>query len=173
MSAAPVVEVSGLVKRYGGVPAVDEVTFTVAAGEVYGLLGENGAGKTTAVEILEGFRTRTSGSVSVLGRDPGDRDRSLRDRIGIVLQSSGIERVLTVGEVLRCTAPAIDDRGRSRRVSPWSASRAPSASAVTASLVASAAASISPLASSAIRTCCSSTSRPRGSIRLPGVGRGS
>ncbi len=100
MSAAPVVEVSGLVKRYGGVPAVDEVTFTVAAGEVYGLLGENGAGKTTAVEILEGFRTRTSGSVSVLGRDPGDRDRSLRDRIGIVLQSSGIERVLTVGEVL-------------------------------------------------------------------------
>ena len=100
MTAAPVVEVADLVKTYGDMPAVDGVSFTVQAGEVYGLLGENGAGKTTTVEILEGFRTRTSGSVSVLGGDPGVADRALRDRIGIVLQSTGVERVLTVGEVL-------------------------------------------------------------------------
>ncbi len=100
MSEAPVVAVDGLVKHYGDTPAVDGISFAVARGEVYGLLGENGAGKTTTVEILEGFRRKTSGSVAVLGCDPGDADRSFRDRIGIVLQSSGIERVLTVGEVL-------------------------------------------------------------------------
>jgi ABC-2 type transport system ATP-binding protein len=94
------IAVVDLVKRYGTTPAVDGISFAVQPGEVYGLLGENGAGKTTTVEILEGFRRPTSGSVSVLGCDPGDADRSFRDRIGIVLQTSGIERVLTVREVL-------------------------------------------------------------------------
>ncbi len=100
MNVAPVVAVDGLVKRYGDKPAVDGLSFTVAKGEVYGLLGENGAGKTTTVEILEGYRRRTTGSVTVLGCDPDHADRSFHDRIGIVLQSSGVERVLTVGEVL-------------------------------------------------------------------------
>ena len=100
MTDSPVVAVECLVKRYGDTTAVDDISFTVSKGEVYGLLGENGAGKTTTVEILEGFRRRSSGSVTVLGCDPGDADRSFRDRIGVVLQSSGIERVLTVGEVL-------------------------------------------------------------------------
>jgi ABC-2 type transport system ATP-binding protein len=97
---APVIAVEGLVKQYGEAPAVDGVSFVVQPGEVYGLLGENGAGKTTTVEILEGYRRRTAGAVSVLGCDPTHADRSFRDRIGIVLQSSGVERVLTVGEVL-------------------------------------------------------------------------
>jgi ABC-2 type transport system ATP-binding protein len=100
MNGSAAVVVDGLVKQYRDTNAVDGISFTVARGEVYGLLGENGAGKTTTVEILEGFRTRTAGSVSVLGRDPRDADRAFRDRIGIVLQSSGIERVLSVGEVL-------------------------------------------------------------------------
>jgi ABC-2 type transport system ATP-binding protein len=94
------IAVVDLVKRYGAMPAVDGISFAVEQGEVYGLLGENGAGKTTTVEILEGFRRPTSGTVSVLGCEPGVADRSFRDRIGIVLQSSGIERVLTVREVL-------------------------------------------------------------------------
>jgi ABC-2 type transport system ATP-binding protein len=94
------IAVVDLVKRYEATPAVDGISFTVQPGEVYGLLGENGAGKTTTVEILEGFRKPSSGTVSVLGYDPSEPDRSFRDRIGIVLQSSGIERVLTVREVL-------------------------------------------------------------------------
>ena len=69
-------------------------------GEVFGLLGPNGAGKTTTVEILEGFRERTDGRVAVLGMDPGPRPLALRERIGIVLQSSGLYRHLTVHEAV-------------------------------------------------------------------------
>jgi ABC-2 type transport system ATP-binding protein len=72
----------------------------VARGEVYGLLGPNGAGKTTCVEILEGYRTRSGGSVSVLGRDPGERSVSLRERVGIVLQSCGTYPHLSVRETV-------------------------------------------------------------------------
>jgi ABC-2 type transport system ATP-binding protein len=95
-----VVDVHELHKRYGDVHAVDGLSFTIAAGEVYALLGENGAGKSTAVEILEGHRTATSGSVSVLGVDPSSAGRDFRDRIGIVLQSSGVEVEFTVREVI-------------------------------------------------------------------------
>lgn len=94
------VEVHGLVKDYGDHRAVDSVSFTIAAGEVYGLLGHNGAGKSTTVEILEGHRHRTAGDVQVLGMDPANAGREFRDRIGIVLQSSAVERELTVSESL-------------------------------------------------------------------------
>jgi ABC-2 type transport system ATP-binding protein len=94
------VEVHGLVKDYGDHRAVEAVSFTIAAGEVYGLLGHNGAGKSTTVEILEGHRHRTAGEVRVLGMDPAHAGREFRDRIGIVLQSSAVERELTVRESL-------------------------------------------------------------------------
>jgi len=91
MPADITIAVEGLRKVYeDGREAVRGVSFDVRRGEVFGLLGPNGAGKTTTVEILEGHRTRTSGSVSVLGRDPADRSRDLRARVGIVLQTSGI-----------------------------------------------------------------------------------
>jgi ABC-2 type transport system ATP-binding protein len=90
----------GLTKRYGDLTAVDDLTFEVGEGEVYALLGHNGAGKTTAVEILEGYRPRTAGDVTVLGEDPGTAGRGFRDRIGIVLQTSGVEHELTVAEVV-------------------------------------------------------------------------
>ncbi len=95
-----VITVRNLVKDYGAARAVAGISFDVEAGEVYGLLGENGAGKSTTVEILEGHRERTSGDVTVLGEDPGDASRTFRDRIGIVLQTSGIEPVLTVRELV-------------------------------------------------------------------------
>jgi len=95
-----VVEVRDLHKHYGEVRAVDGLTFDIGEGEVYALLGENGAGKSTAVEILEGHRTATSGSVEVLGVDPATAGRNFRDRIGIVLQSSGVEAEFTVREVV-------------------------------------------------------------------------
>ncbi|MFQ5558598.1 MAG: ABC transporter ATP-binding protein [Acidimicrobiales bacterium] len=94
------IQVDDLVKVYGDARAVDGLTFEVREGEVFALLGPNGAGKTTTVEILEGHRARTSGRVRVLGEDPGDAGRSFRDRIGIVLQSSGIDPELTVREVV-------------------------------------------------------------------------
>jgi ABC-2 type transport system ATP-binding protein len=94
------VRVRGLVKSYGGVHAVAGIDFDIALGEVFALLGPNGAGKTTTVEILEGYRRRDSGEVTVLGLDPG-RDRAqLKARIGIVLQSTGVDRYLTVAETI-------------------------------------------------------------------------
>ncbi|MCW2958125.1 MAG: transporter ATP-binding protein [Solirubrobacterales bacterium] len=96
----PAIEVSDLHKSYAGHEAVRGVDFSVARGEVFGLLGPNGAGKTTTVEILEGYRERTSGAVSVLGMDPGLRSRALRERVGIVLQSSGMYRFVTVREAV-------------------------------------------------------------------------
>ena len=94
------IEVEDLRKAYGSHEAVRGISFNVRRGEVYGLLGPNGAGKTTTVEILEGFRERTGGRVSVLGMDPGPRPVALRERIGIVLQSSGLYRHLTVQEAV-------------------------------------------------------------------------
>jgi ABC-2 type transport system ATP-binding protein len=95
-----VVEVRGLRKSYGEVVALGGIDLDVAPGEVVAMLGPNGAGKTTTVEILEGFRTPDAGSVSVLGSEPVAGGRSFRDRIGIVLQSSGIESAPTVEESL-------------------------------------------------------------------------
>ncbi|HVW18276.1 MAG TPA: ABC transporter ATP-binding protein [Solirubrobacteraceae bacterium] len=100
MADAPAILVRDLHKSYGSVEAVRGIDFEVARGEVFGLLGPNGAGKTTTVEILEGYRTRSSGIVSVLGFDPQLRPRELRERVGIVLQSSGMYRHLSVREAL-------------------------------------------------------------------------
>ena len=100
-SPAPAILVRDLRKSYGEHEAVRGIDFEVQRGEVFGLLGPNGAGKTTTVEILEGYRERTSGIASVLGLDPGDRPRALRERIGIVLQSSGMYRHVTVREAVR------------------------------------------------------------------------
>jgi ABC-2 type transport system ATP-binding protein len=95
-----VIVVDDLRKRYGDVVALEGVSFQVEAGEVYALLGENGAGKSTAVEILEGHRTASGGRATVLGVDPATAGRDFRDRIGIVLQSSGVEAEFTVREVI-------------------------------------------------------------------------
>jgi ABC-2 type transport system ATP-binding protein len=97
MSSAVVVR--DLHKSYGGVHALRGIDFDVGVGEVFGLLGPNGAGKTTTVEILEGYRRRDSGDVTVLGHDPGNAPRELRERIGVVLQHSESASVLTVREV--------------------------------------------------------------------------
>ena len=92
--------VEDLRKRYGDVEAVRGISFTVEAGRVFAFLGPNGAGKTTTVEICEGFRTKTSGRVSVLGHDPARGERALKERIGIVLQTTGVDLFLTVAETV-------------------------------------------------------------------------
>jgi ABC-2 type transport system ATP-binding protein len=94
------VHVQGLTKSYGNVQAVAGIDFRIAQGEVFALLGPNGAGKTTTVEILEGYRRRDGGEVTVLGHDPGRGGRELKSRIGIVLQSTGVDPYLTVSETI-------------------------------------------------------------------------
>jgi ABC-2 type transport system ATP-binding protein len=94
------IELRDLRKTYGDIEAVRGVSFEVSRGEVFCLLGPNGAGKTTIVEILEGYRTRTTGEARVLGMDPAHGERELRERVGIVLQQSGVQNDLTVAEVI-------------------------------------------------------------------------
>jgi ABC-2 type transport system ATP-binding protein len=98
MTAA--ITVTDLHKSYDELEAVRGISFEVQQGEVFALLGPNGAGKTTTVEILEGFRYATSGTVDVLGHDPAKRERDFRERVGIVLQSTGIDPYLTVAETI-------------------------------------------------------------------------
>ena len=95
-----VIEIQGLRKTYGDVEAVKGIDLHVERGEVFALLGPNGAGKTTTAEILEGFRRRTSGEASVLGFDPAKGGSAMKRRIGIVLQSTGIDPFLTVRETI-------------------------------------------------------------------------
>jgi len=94
------IEINSLTKSYGGAEAVRGIDLSVERGEVFALLGPNGAGKTTTVEILEGHRQRDAGDVSVLGFDPARGERAFRQKIGIVLQSTGVEQYLTVAEVI-------------------------------------------------------------------------
>ncbi len=97
-TSAPAIQVRGLRKSYGSVEAVRGIDLQVSIGEVFALLGPNGAGKTTTIEILEGYLQRTAGEALVLGLDPGRNDRSLKERIGIVLQSTGVQPYLSVEE---------------------------------------------------------------------------
>jgi ABC-2 type transport system ATP-binding protein len=98
------IRVEELRKRYGEEEALRGISFEIEEGEVFGLLGPNGAGKTTTVEILEGYRTRDGGEVEVLGFDPQRSERSFRERIGVVLQSSELWSTLTPVETLRMFA---------------------------------------------------------------------
>ena len=95
-----VITVSGLRRSYDDHEAVRGIDLEVRRGEVFAFLGPNGAGKTTTVEIMEGYRERDAGTVTVLGEDPLQGDRSWRGRIGIVLQECRMEPVLTVRETL-------------------------------------------------------------------------
>lgn len=98
--AEAVIEVRGLRKSYGDVEAVAGIDLAVERGEVFALLGPNGAGKTTTVEILEGYRQRSGGEATVLGHDPAKLHRATKERIGIVLQSTGVDPFLTVRETI-------------------------------------------------------------------------
>src|SRR3954469_12670112 len=94
------VEVADLHQWYGPFEAVRGVSLQVRPGELFALLGTNGAGKTTVLETLEGFRSAEPGSVRVLGRDP-HRDRSrIRPQLGIMMQEGGLFADLTVAETL-------------------------------------------------------------------------
>jgi ABC-2 type transport system ATP-binding protein len=94
------VEISHLRKTYGNLVAVDDVSVSVAQGEIFGILGPNGAGKTTAIECAIGLREPDAGTIRLLGLDPrADRDE-LHQVVGVQLQASAFPAKLRVGEIL-------------------------------------------------------------------------
>jgi ABC-2 type transport system ATP-binding protein len=109
------VQVLHLVKRYGDVPAVDDVTFGVETGEIFGILGPNGAGKTTTIECVLGLRQPDAGTISVLGMEHGTQSRQIRAHVGAQLQTTGLYPHLTVLEQIELFARLFPD---SRPVGP-------------------------------------------------------
>ena len=95
-----VIAVERLRKTYGSLVAVEDISFQVAEGEIFGLLGRNGAGKTTAVECLQGLRRADSGRIRVLGLDSQTQSEQLRRRIGSQLQESALPDRIKVWEAL-------------------------------------------------------------------------
>jgi ABC-2 type transport system ATP-binding protein len=96
----PAVQVAQLRKTYGTLVAVDDVSFSVAEGEIFGILGPNGAGKTTAIECAVGLRQPDAGTVRLFGLDPrADRDQ-VHEIVGVQLQSGALPAKLRVGEIL-------------------------------------------------------------------------
>ncbi len=104
VSSAPAVDIRGLVKHYGGRPAVAGLSLTAGRGQVTAILGPNGAGKTTTIETCEGYRRPDAGTVRVLGLDPVADARELRPRVGVMLQSGGIPTAARAAEYLRVQA---------------------------------------------------------------------
>lgn len=100
LSSSPAITVNNLNVSYGDFQAVKDLSFQVERGEIYALLGTNGAGKTSTLEVIEGHRKATSGTVRVFGKDPLDR-KAVRSRMGVMLQESGFSPDLTVSETVR------------------------------------------------------------------------
>jgi ABC-2 type transport system ATP-binding protein len=110
-----VIEVDNLRKRYGSHVAVADVSFQVRQGEIFGLLGRNGAGKTSTVECLQGLRRADGGRIRVLGLDPQRHTQQLRRRIGCQLQEAALPDRLKVWEALDLFA-SLAPGGRDWRV---------------------------------------------------------
>jgi ABC-2 type transport system ATP-binding protein len=118
--APPAVVARGLKRRFGAVAALDGLGFEVARGELYGLIGPDGAGKTTAIRAVAGLIDLDEGEARVLGLDPA-RDGAVRERLGLMPQQYSLYRDLTVGENLRffgrlATLSRADFRERSERL---------------------------------------------------------
>jgi ABC-2 type transport system ATP-binding protein len=96
----PAIKVRNLVKIYGDIHAVDDISFDIQKGEVFAFLGPNGAGKTTTVEIIETIRTPTSGEVDILGLDIRKHRREILQRIGVLPQEFSSYDRITVRETV-------------------------------------------------------------------------
>ena len=96
--------VEGLTKAYGGKTVVDHLGFTVQSGTVFGLLGANGAGKSTTIECMLGTKRADAGTVRLLGQDTAKRRRALFERIGVQFQEGDYHREIKVSELCEETA---------------------------------------------------------------------
>lgn len=102
--AGPVVTVDHLYKTYGMGAGVQDVSFSVGQGEIFGIIGPNGAGQTTTVECVSGLRVPDSGVITVLGLDPQTDRAAVRECVGVQLQESALPLFIKVGEVLEVFA---------------------------------------------------------------------
>ncbi|HTO93222.1 MAG TPA: ABC transporter ATP-binding protein, partial [Bacteroidota bacterium] len=100
MSGNVILEVDGLIKRYGDLTAVNGVSFRVQTQEIFGILGPNGAGKTTTLECIETLRPVDGGTVRVAGVDVSSDPLDVKRNIGVQLQSSSFFDKLTLAELL-------------------------------------------------------------------------
>ena len=98
------IAVENLSRRHGAVQAIDRVGFEVAAGEIFGLLGPNGAGKTTTLECILGLTRADQGRIEICGIDTSQAPRRAREKIGAVLQATGLQAMITPREALRLFA---------------------------------------------------------------------
>jgi len=115
----PAVETTNLTKEYGDVLALDGLDLTVGRGELYGLLGPNGSGKTTTIEILTGQRTPTDGSARVLGVDPVTEPIEVRRKIGILPEREDPPSFLTPREYLEFVGDVRDVPEIDERIDRW------------------------------------------------------
>ena len=100
VTGRPAVEIAHLRKTYGALVAADDISFSVAEGEIFGILGPNGAGKTTTVECAVGLRSPDAGTIQLMGLDPqADRDQ-VHQIVGVQLQESAFPAKLRVGEII-------------------------------------------------------------------------
>ena len=104
MTTGPMIEVDNLIKRYNGNTAVSGVSFTVERGEIVGLLGQNGAGKSTIMRILSCFLPATSGRVKVAGYDVFSQPDQVRSCIGYMPENNPLHRDMRVREYLKFRA---------------------------------------------------------------------
>lgn len=96
----PILGINGLSKTYGSYVAVNNLSLSVEAGEIFGILGSNGAGKTTSVECAQGLRRPDAGTIEILGHDPIKGRTQLRGRVGSQLQDANLPDRLRVGEAI-------------------------------------------------------------------------
>lgn len=98
-----VIQVKNISKSYAGVKAIQNVNIAVCRGEVFGLLGANGAGKSTTIECILGTKKQDSGSISILGMNPQTQRKTLFQNVGVQFQESHYQERIKVGELCEVT----------------------------------------------------------------------
>ena len=94
-----VIQVTNLSKSYAGIPVIENIDISVCRGEVFGLLGANGVGKSTTIECILGTRKQDSGTVSILGMNPRTNRKTLFEKVGVQFQESNYQDKITVHEL--------------------------------------------------------------------------
>ena len=107
----PIIQTRDLTKRFGELTAVDHLNLSVAKGEIFGLVGPDGAGKTTTLRMLCGLMDPSEGSARVAGHDASREARAVKDRIGYMAQRFGLYQDLTVEENMAFYADLFDITG--------------------------------------------------------------